>query len=73
MRVRRTPAPNIDRRAYTLSEAAQALCLGTNTVRGLIKSGRLHAVMAGARIIVPAAAIERFLAEDSEQIEGAPR
>lgn len=69
MRPRQAPAPGVERRAFTLSEAAQVLNLGTNSLRTLIRSGRLHAIRVGTRLIVPVAAVERFLADGGEHNE----
>jgi excisionase family DNA binding protein len=64
---RRITQPGIDRRAYTIPEAAQACNLGTNTLRNMIAEGRIHAVKAGSRVIIPIASVEAFLAGKSEE------
>jgi excisionase family DNA binding protein len=50
-----------DRLAYSLVEVAHKLGLGLANVRRLVRSGELGSRRVGRRLIVPTAALERFL------------
>jgi excisionase family DNA binding protein len=50
------------RLAYRVSEVQAALGLGRNKVYDLIKSGQLGHVKAGTAILVPAHALQSYLA-----------
>jgi len=47
--------------AYSVSEAAQALGIGTTLCRELIKSGELPSVRIGRRLLVPRNVIEEYI------------
>jgi len=47
--------------AYSVSEVAQVLRIGTTLCRELIKSGELPSVRIGRRLLVPRCAIEEYL------------
>jgi excisionase family DNA binding protein len=51
-----------ERRVYTLDETAQALGLHRNTVSEMVNAGAIRARKAGNRWLVPASALEEFLA-----------
>jgi excisionase family DNA binding protein len=58
----------LERRTYTVREAAQILGVGRNAVYELVRTGRLGALRLGAeghRIVVPRDAVERLLAESA--------
>ena len=50
------------KRAYTVAEAAEVLGVSGWLVREAVRRGELHSARIGNRIIIPAAAIEKFLA-----------
>ncbi len=50
-----------ERLAYTPHEAAFALNLGESKLRELYRTGRLSHVVVGRRILIPVAAVQRFL------------
>lgn len=50
------------RTAWTVAEVATSTGLHPDTVRKLIHEGRLRAIRAGARFIVPVAALDEYLA-----------
>lgn len=49
--------------AFSIVETGQKTDLHPDTVRTLIRTGRLRAVRVGRRYIVPATAIDEFLAD----------
>jgi excisionase family DNA binding protein len=51
--------------ALTPAQAAEAIGVHVQTLRRLIDEGRLRAVKAGRRTLVPVRELERFLAEDA--------
>lgn len=57
----------MDKLMNTVGEAAQRTGLGRSTLYSLMSSGQLGSVKVGARRLIPAAALERFVAELSEQ------
>jgi excisionase family DNA binding protein len=48
--------------AYTILDAAKASGLGRTTIYALIAAGRLEARKAGARTLIPADSLRRYLA-----------
>jgi excisionase family DNA binding protein len=52
------------RLAYRVSEIQEALGIGRNLAYDLIKSGQLGHIKAGKAVLVPASALERFLASE---------
>jgi excisionase family DNA binding protein len=48
--------------AYSVEEACQALGIGRALTYELIMSGRLHSIKVGARRLIPASALQEFLA-----------
>jgi len=51
-----------DRQTFTVEEAAALLGIGRNSAYQAIASGELPVVRIGRRLLVPRAALERFLA-----------
>ena len=54
----------MEKLAYRPIEAATTLGMHVQTVRSLVKSGRLRAVRVGRRLVIPRSAIEEFLEEE---------
>ena len=52
---------SVEKLAYTLGEAAEALTLGRSTVWKLVKAGKLRVVRVGSRALVPVKELQRFL------------
>ncbi len=48
--------------AYSVEEAAQALTLGRTYTFKLIKEGKLRAIKAGRRTLIPVTEVQAFLA-----------
>lgn len=46
--------------AYSVQETAAALGVHPNTIRQLMKSGRLGSIRIGRRVAIPAVELERF-------------
>jgi len=57
--------PN-DRLAYGVAELAQAIGVSKSLIRLEISRGRLRAVHAGQRVLIPAASIEAWLNSRAE-------
>ena len=55
------------KKAYTVAEAAEVLGVSGWLVREAVRRGELHGTRIGARIIIPAAAIDKFLALPDDQ------
>ena len=53
--------PPLMQLAYSVEQAAAVLNLGSDKVRTMVKSGRLHSLRDGGRIVVPLWAIEKLL------------
>jgi excisionase family DNA binding protein len=51
--------------AYSAAEAGPLLGLHPQTVRRLVDEGRLQGVRVGRRLLIPRAAIDRFLEQDA--------
>jgi excisionase family DNA binding protein len=63
-----TRRARLERRTYTVKEAAQVLGVGRNAVYGLVHSGQLGVLRLGPhgyRMLIPQDAIERLLATTS--------
>jgi excisionase family DNA binding protein len=57
------PTPGaLERKAYTIEEAAEVLGIGRNTVLRIISEKRLRTVRCGKRVIIPIQALDEFLA-----------
>jgi excisionase family DNA binding protein len=52
-------------RVYTVAEVADIVGCSDETVRRRIRDGQLHAVTSGARWLVSAPALDRYLAGDN--------
>jgi len=50
----------LPRRWYSVEETAEITTLGLTKVRELIRTGQLHALRVGRRIVVPIHAIDDF-------------
>jgi len=50
------------RMAYSVEEVRRALGIGRSTIYDLLAMGRLRSVKAGRRTLIPAAALEAYLA-----------
>ena len=59
------------RLVLTVPEAARRLGIGRNQAYALARSGRIPAIRLGRRLLVPAAALERWLEEQARQGGGA--
>jgi excisionase family DNA binding protein len=57
----RTTQPDIRKRAYSITEAQEALSFGRTKLRTLIQSGELPARKHGGRVVVLAEDLEAFL------------
>ncbi len=57
----------VRRLGLNVQEGADCLGVSRNTMSALIASGRIRAVRVGRRLIIDVAAIERFLAEASDE------
>jgi excisionase family DNA binding protein len=50
----------------SIDEVSQALGVSTFTVRRLVKSGKLHSVRVGKRLLLPETEVARVIAEGCE-------
>jgi excisionase family DNA binding protein len=50
------------RLAYSVEEVRRALGIGRSTIHDLMAMGRIRSVKAGRRTLIPAAAVEAYLA-----------
>ncbi|MEU6795717.1 helix-turn-helix domain-containing protein [Nonomuraea wenchangensis] len=58
-----TPAPSArDRRLYRVTDAMHLLSLSRSVIYELIRSGRLRSVTQGRTRLIPASAIEDYIA-----------
>jgi excisionase family DNA binding protein len=48
--------------AYSVEEVRRALGIGRNTIYDMIAMGRIRSVKAGRRTLIPATALEAYLA-----------
>lgn len=55
------------KKAYSVDEAAEVLGVSGWLVREAVRRGELHGTRIGKRIIIPAAAIDKFLALPDDQ------
>ncbi len=55
------------KKAYSVSEAADVLGVSQWLVREAIRRGEIHCTRIGKRIIIPATAIDQFLALPDDQ------
>lgn len=55
----------IERLAYSVSEAAQAICVSPSMIRKLIREEKLQASRIGDRILISPAALEDLLEENA--------
>lgn len=53
--------PSVERRTYTVEEAAAQLGVCRNTGYALARTGELPTIRMGKRLLVPAAALNRML------------
>jgi excisionase family DNA binding protein len=51
----------MERKAVSIEQAAQILGVHPHTVKALIDEGRLYAVRAGRRYLIPVVELDRFL------------
>ncbi len=51
----------MEKRTYTVPEAAEALGIGRNAAYEAARTGQLPTIRIGERILVPVAALERML------------
>jgi excisionase family DNA binding protein len=58
----------MDRKALSLTEAADALGIHRHTLRQLVEDGRLRSVRVGRRYLIPVAEIDRFLAQAAKAV-----
>jgi len=49
------------KQTFTAREAMEALGISRNSLYRLVKTGRLHSVRCGRKILVPRWAVQRFL------------
>jgi excisionase family DNA binding protein len=56
-----TTNANIAKRAYRVSEVAEAYGIGRTKLYDLIKEGKLHTVKVGGRRLIPAESLEALL------------
>ena len=61
IRVRRNERDDMTKLLHTVPEAAERTGLGRTTIYALLSSGRLGSVKVGARRLIPAAELERFV------------
>ena len=59
------------RKAYTVAEVAKMLQVSQWLVREACRSGEIRSTRMGKRIIIPASAIDEFLAARSDGVGGA--
>lgn len=55
------PVPKL---AYTMAEAAEASTLSLSTLKTLVARGQLRSTLVGSRRLIPADALEDFIAGD---------
>lgn len=60
-------AAPIQKLAYTVEEAAEALSLGRTNTFALIKEGRLQVVRIGKRVLVPVFELQAFLQREASK------
>ena len=57
----------VERAAYRPGEAAELLGIGRTTLYGLLEAGTIRSVRAGRCRLIPASAIEEFLAGEDKR------
>lgn len=66
------PQPRLERKTYTVKEAAQVLGVGRHLVYDAIKAGRFNVIklgLGGRRIVIPREAIENLLRTGTETLK----
>lgn len=67
---RRSPtASTTERLAYSVAEAAILLGCSERSLRTWIKAGKISKKKVGARVFIPAAALEAFLTDSANDVE----
>lgn len=54
---------DLDRRTYTVAEAAKVLGISRSTAYECVRSGEIQSLRFRSRIVIPAAALSELLAE----------
>jgi excisionase family DNA binding protein len=62
------PSPRLERRTYTVREAAAVLGIGRDSTYAAVQSGALVAIRVGRRMVIPRDVVERVLAEGLELV-----
>ena len=57
----------MEKRTYTVPEAAEALGIGRNAAYEAARTGQLPTIRIGKRILVPVAALERMLSVEQRK------
>lgn len=55
----------VEKMAYSIQEASEAIGLHPNTIYGLVKSGKLPAITLGRKILISKLELSRWLAGQS--------
>lgn len=55
----------VEKMAYSIQEASEAIGLHPNTIYGLVKSGKLPAITLGRKILISKIELSRWLAGQS--------
>ena len=55
---------DVQRKTYTVDQAAELLGIGRNTAYEAVRRGEIPTIKIGRRLLVPRAALERMLAGD---------
>ncbi len=65
------PEP-LDRRTFTVREAAQVLGIGRDAAYAAVQAGTIPSIRVGRRVVIPREAIGRILAQGRTLVPGPP-
>ena len=61
-----SPAPDPERRTYTVDEAAAQIGISRSFAYELVKTGRIRAIPLGRRVVIPKRWLDEFIDGGSE-------
>lgn len=57
----------VERKAYSLAECSMSTGLCVNTIRKLVKQGRIGHIKCDRRVLIPSDALDAFLHQETEK------